>query len=83
MGSDENIDEDIDKAIICEKLKNAIEYSLSERERRIIVLRYGLDNSMPMSQKEVASILGISRSYISRIEKTAVEKLRRALDVRL
>ena len=46
----------------------------------IIELRYGLDGSAPLAQREVATKLGISRSYVSRIEKKAVEKLRRRFD---
>ena len=51
---------------------------LEPREQRVICLRYGLDNGRPQAQREVAQVLGISRSYISRIEKKAVEKLREA-----
>lgn len=79
LGTDEKLDEDVDKEIMCEKLREAIEYSLTERERSVIIKRYGLADSNPRSQKEVAESLGISRSYISRIEKTAIEKLRAVL----
>ncbi len=82
LGSDEKLDEEVFSDIMSEKLRDAIEYSLSERERRIIINRYGLESGRPMSQKDVASLLGISRSYISRIEKTAIEKLRYALSVK-
>lgn len=83
LGTDERLDEDVDKEMLCEKLRDAIEYSLTERERSVIIKRYGLCDSVPRSQKEVAESLGISRSYISRIEKTAIEKLRDALRVKL
>lgn len=83
LGSEESIDEEIDKDIMCEKLGNAIENVLSERERSVIIKRYGLEDQKPLSQKEVAALLGISRSYISRIEKTAIEKLRYALGIKL
>jgi RNA polymerase sporulation-specific sigma factor len=79
LGTDEKLDEDVDREIMCEKLREAIEYSLTERERIVIIKRYGLSDSRPRSQKEVAEALGISRSYISRIEKTAIEKLRSVL----
>ena len=49
---------------------------LSPREKEIIVLRYGLRGYVPKTQREVALHLGISRSYVSRIEKSALEKLR-------
>ena len=52
---------------------------LTPRERTVIVLRYGLGNHAPHRQQDVAAILGISRSYVSRIEKHALEKLRAAL----
>ena len=53
---------------------------LNEREKEIIVWRYGLDGKKPMTQKKVGEKLGISRSYVSRIEKRALEKLKKALD---
>ena len=52
-----------------------INEKLTSRERRIIILRYGLEDSPPMTQKEIAKKLGISRSYVSRIEKSAISKL--------
>ena len=62
-----------------EQLRVAVAEVLTEQERQVIVLRYGLDGKIPMRQREVAQILEISRSYISRIEKRALEKLRQAL----
>ena len=53
---------------------------LDERERQIIVLRYGLSDSPPIAQREVAERLGISRSYVSRLEKKALETLRREME---
>ena len=57
----------------------AVKERLDERERQVIVLRYGLGGRNPQRQREVANILGISRSYVSRIEKKALEKLQQAL----
>ena len=54
--------------------------ALDDRERRVIALRYGLHGDAPQPQHAVARALGISRSYVSRIEKKALEKLRRALN---
>jgi RNA polymerase sporulation-specific sigma factor len=54
--------------------------TLDERERQIIVLRYGLGDSPPIAQREVAERLGISRSYVSRLEKKALETLRREME---
>ena len=52
---------------------------LTPRERRIITLRYGLGGKEPLTQKQIAERLNISRSYVSRIEKSALEKLKSAL----
>ena len=57
----------------------AVATCLTEQERQVIVLRYGLQGSPPLRQREVAQKTGISRSYVSRIEKRALEKLRIAL----
>ncbi len=56
---------------------DAIPKVLDERERFIICRRYGLYNTMPATQREIANALGISRSYVSRIEKKALYKLRK------
>lgn len=61
-------------------LPSCISSLLSSREREIICMRYGLDRQSPLTQKEVARLLGISRSYVSRIEKKALIKLRGCLD---
>ena len=63
-----------------EQLRKAVEQVLSPQERQVIVLRYGLDGQSPKRQREVAGLTGISRSYVSRIEKRALEKLRQALE---
>lgn len=65
--------------ISSEALKRAVERELDGRERAVIVLRYGLDGGEPLPQREAARLLGISRSYVSRLEKKAVERLRNAL----
>ena len=62
------------------KYRRALDYVTREmdpRERRIIVMRYGLDGRKPSTQRETAEKLGISRSYVSRLEKAALEKLRK------
>ena len=65
---------------MAQQLHRALDSCLTEQEKQVIVLRYGLDGQPPKRQREVAQITGISRSYVSRIEKKALEKLRRALD---
>lgn len=61
-------------------VREAVHSTLTGREAEVIRLRYGLDGQEPKPQREVAEILGISRSYVSRIEKKALEQLRKHLD---
>ena len=61
-------------------LRQAVGECLTDQERQVIVLRYGLDGKAPQRQRQVAEITGISRSYVSRIEKRALEKLRAVLE---
>ncbi len=70
--------EDIELKIHTEKVKELVDSVLDEREREIIVLRYGLKGFSPRTQREVAKHLNISRSYVSRIEKKALEDLKDA-----
>lgn len=58
------------------RLHQQVESVLSQRERMVLKLRYGLYNEEEYTQREIAAMLGISRSYVSRIEKSAIEKLR-------
>lgn len=62
------------------RLPGCISSVLSGRERQIIAMRYGLSGGAPLTQKEIAAKLGISRSYVSRIEKRALSKLKGCLD---
>ena len=62
------------------QLRQAMETALTDQEKQVILLRYGLSGHSAMRQREVASITGISRSYISRIEKRALQKLRKAIE---
>lgn len=64
---------------LCGSLRGCIAKTLDKREAQIISLRYGLDGREPRTQRETAQLCGISRSYVSRIEKKALEKLRAAL----
>ena len=61
------------------QLRKAVASCLTDQERLVITLRYGLDGKLPKRQREVAEVTGISRSYVSRIEKRALEKLKAAL----
>lgn len=62
------------------QLRKAVEKCLTDCERQVICLRYGLDGQLPRRQREVAQITGLSRSYISRIEKKALQKLHQELE---
>lgn len=72
---EDTIAEDIDRKLHTSKALRLVNEVLTERERKILVLRYGLNNHPAMTQRDVAKLLGISRSYVSRIEKGALEKL--------
>lgn len=76
MADESRIVDDVDLKLKCSKLYGYIDSVLDPREREVILLRYGLGGRIPMAQREVAKILGISRSYVSRIEKKAVALLR-------
>lgn len=76
MSEEDNIVDCIDLHIKSEQLYQFIGTALDERERQIIVMRYGLGGNRPLTQREVAKKLEISRSYVSRIEKKAISVLR-------
>ena len=65
---------------LCRSLKTGVVQALDAREARIIDLRYGLSGAVPKTQRETAELCGISRSYVSRLEKRALEKLRQVLE---
>lgn len=73
--NERSIEDAIDLKLKQKKLYEKIDSVLKPREREIIILRFGLNNSKPLTQNEVAKIFGISRSYVSRIETKAISKL--------
>jgi RNA polymerase sporulation-specific sigma factor len=76
LSSDEDsVIEIVENRIQVKKLYKEIERCLKGREKTIILLRYGLNDGKPKTQREIAKELGISRSYVSRIEKRALKKL--------
>ena len=75
LAQDDEMSDRIGELELCGKLKALVSSALNEREARIIKLRYGLDGSPPMTQRETAKVCGISRSYVSRIENKALAKL--------
>ena len=78
---DDTICDDIDLKNKSRQLYDYIEAMESERDKQIIILRYGLYNQKEMTQNEIAKALGISRSYVSRIEKRVIEELREKFSV--
>lgn len=76
---DESVLSKVEQRVKSGKFLNLIRSTLSEREYKIISLRYGLESGAPLCQREVASLLRISRSYVSRLEKKALEKIKRSI----
>lgn len=79
VGQDDDLLERFSRKQQLRQVLEAVKDKLTDQERQVIELRYGLTGSPPARQREVAEITGISRSYVSRIEKRALEKLRQAL----
>ena len=80
VAAEEDLADQIGSREQCESLRAVLDRCLDQREARIIRLRYGLGGRKPLTQLETAERCGISRSYVSRLEKRALEKLRHALD---
>lgn len=80
LSSEEDMFENLLKSDKIALLRAYLQSELDAREREIMILRYGLNERRPLTQRETAERLGISRSYVSRIEKAAIEKLRQAFE---
>ena len=80
VSQDEDLLEHVSNREQLRRVCKAVDTVLTEQERQVIVLRYGLGSGSPKRQRQVAAITGISRSYVSRIEKRALQKLRAALE---
>lgn len=80
VGVEDTMLEDLHDRDNARRLRGLVQECLTPREAEIVRLRYGLGGTVPLTQREVAASFGISRSYVSRIEKRALEKLRVALD---
>ena len=76
ISCDDSLVSDVERKISSGRAIKCVDTVLSTREKRIITLRYGLGGAKPMTQREIAETLKISRSYVSRIEKSALDKLR-------
>lgn len=72
--------EDLETKVKWEKVAKYIKNMDDEREKEIIILRYGLDNKKPLTQREVAQRLNISRSYVSRIEKKVLNDIKKRVN---
>ena len=77
LAVDDDFTRNLERETYLSKLRRFIDETLDDREKRIIDMRFGLDGSKPKTQQEIADILGISRSYISRIEKKSLDLLRK------
>ncbi len=82
VGEDDTMLEDLQDKENRQKIRHLVDTVLTEQEREIIVGRYGLDGKTPRIQRDIAGELNISRSYVSRIEKRALQKLQEALERR-
>ena len=79
VGTDDTMLSDLQDKESCLMVRRAVQECLTEREADIIRRRYGLDGFTPQTQRQVAAHYGISRSYVSRLEKRALEKLEQAI----
>lgn len=77
ISDERNLAEDLEKKTQWEQVSKIIQNMEDEREKEIIILRYGLNNKKPLTQREVAQRLNISRSYVSRIEKKILSDIRK------
>ena len=82
ISSDENLTEDVMRHVEGERALMLVRTRLDPRERQVITLRFGLGGGPAMTQREIAVKLGISRSYVSRIEKAAIAKLREGFGIK-
>ena len=80
VGEEEDLLETISTKERLKQVRKAVDSCLTDQERQVVLMRYGLGGLKPCRQREVAQMLGISRSYVSRIEKRALGKLRKALE---
>lgn len=80
IADESNVEDEIDTKLKIEKLRSVFEKTLDKREIEIVNMRYGLNGENELTQREIAKKLNISRSYVSRIETAALEKLKKALN---
>jgi RNA polymerase sporulation-specific sigma factor len=80
LAVEDDMQEELDTRDACREVRRCVDACLTPRERAIITMRYGLDNKPPRAQREIADKCGISRSYVSRIEKKALKKLEEGMN---
>ena len=80
VSQEEDLTEQVMGRELTRQVLQAVDRVLTPQERQVICLRYGLGGGSPLRQRQVAEVTGISRSYVSRIEKRALEKLRKVLE---
>ena len=80
VADDVDLLEQVTTRQLLQRLCVAVDTELTDQERQVITARYGLGTGKPLRQREVAKLTGISRSYVSRVEKKALQKLRQALE---
>ena len=77
---DDDMLENLDTRDSCAKVRQCVQSCLTPREAKVVTLRYGLDGEGPRTHREIAAVCGISRSYVSRLEKKALGKLREGME---
>ena len=82
ISSEEDLPEEVMRHVDGEKALMLVRTRLDARERQVIMLRFGLGGIPALTQREIAAKLGISRSYVSRIEKAAIDKLRDGVGIK-
>lgn len=81
ISSDENLPEEVMRSVEADRAMSLVRTRLDPRERQVITLRFGLGGVPALTQREIAVKLGISRSYVSRIEKAAIDKLKEGFGI--
>lgn len=82
ISSEEDIPEEVMRSVEADRAMTLVRTRLDPRERQVITLRFGLGGIPPLTQREISQKLGISRSYVSRIEKAAIDKLKEGFGIK-
>lgn len=82
ISSEEDLPEEVMRSVEADRAMTLVRTRLDPRERQVITLRFGLGGIPPLTQREISQKLGISRSYVSRIEKAAIDKLKEGFGIK-